>query len=67
MCLPWLPSGNPSFGIRNVPTDESLAIETVEARHRFGDAFVYAKARGLPILTLDAEFAKTDAALVPLT
>lgn len=60
------------FDIEIVPVDESLAIQAAEARHRypirFGDAFVYAlaKKRSLPILTLDAEFAKTDAALVPL-
>lgn len=60
------------LGIEIVPVDESLAVAAAEARHRFpirfGDAFVYAlaKARGLPVLTLDAEFRKTDAALVPL-
>lgn len=53
-----------------VGTDQ--AVVAAEARHRysirFGDAFVYAlaKERNLPILTLDAEFAKTDADLVPL-
>lgn len=61
------------FDIQIVPVDEALAVVSAEARHRFpirfGDAFVYAlaKARSLPILTLDAEFAKTDATLVPLT
>ena len=61
-----------AFGIEIIPVNESFAIASAEARHRypirFGDAFVYAlaKARNLPILTLDAEFAKTDAALVPL-
>jgi len=55
-----------------VSVDESQAILSAEARHRFpisfGDGFVYAlaKVRDLPILTLDAEFAKTDATLVPL-
>lgn len=55
-----------------VPVDATLAFLAAKARHRypirFGDAFVYAlaKERGLPILTLDAEFAKTDAALVPI-
>ena len=60
------------LGIEIVPVDEELASAAAEARHRFpirfGDAFVYAlaKARTLPVLTLDAEFAKTDVALVPL-
>ena len=59
--------------IEIVPPDAAQAVVAAEARRkypiRFGDAFVYAlsKARDLPVLTLDAEFAKTDAALVPLT
>ena len=61
-----------AFGIAIIPVTEAQAINAAEARHRFpirfGDAFVYAlaKEREMPILTLDAEFAKTDAALVPL-
>ncbi len=58
--------------IEIVPVDETLAVVAAEARHRFpirfGDGFVYAlaRARGLPVLTLDAEFRKTDAQMVPL-
>ena len=58
--------------IEIVPVDETLAAMAAEARHRFpirfGDGFVYALAKehGLPVLTLDAEFAKTDVDLVPL-
>ena len=58
--------------IEIVPVDATLAVAASVARVtypiRFGDGFVYAlaKARDLPILTLDAEFAKTDAKLVPL-
>ena len=61
------------LGIEIVPVDEALAVEAAEARHRFpirfGDAFVYAlsKARDLPVLTLDAEFRKTDVLLVPFS
>ncbi len=61
-----------ALSVEIVSVDESMAIASAEARHRFpisfGDSFVYAlaKARNLPILTLDAEFAKTDAALIPL-
>ena len=60
------------LGIEIVPVDESLAVASAEARHRYpirlGDGFVYAlaKARGLSVLTLDAEFAKTDVPLVSL-
>ena len=62
-----------AFGIEVVPVDESLTLGAAEARHRypirFGDGFVYglAKARRLLILTLDTEFAKTDADLAPLS
>ncbi|RYG38802.1 PIN domain-containing protein [bacterium] len=61
-----------AMDIEIVPVTVSQSIVAAEARVkfpiRFGDAFVYAlaKERNLPILTLDAEFAKTDAALVPL-
>lgn len=61
-----------ALGIEIVSVDEALAVASAEARRKypipFGDAFVYAlsKARNLPVFTLDAEFAKTDAALVPL-
>ena len=61
-----------ALGVEIVPVDKAQAVSAAEARHRypirFGDAFVYAlaQARGLPVLTLDAEFAKTDADLVPL-
>lgn len=60
------------LGCEFVPPEVETAWEAARARHRypinFGDAFVYAlaKERSLPILTLDAEFAKTDADLVPL-
>lgn len=60
------------LGIEIVSVDRALSESAAAARHRypirFGDAFVYAlaKERNLPILTLDAEFAKTDADLVPL-
>lgn len=55
--------------IQIIPVDTSQAVVAAEARRRypirFDDAFVYAlaKERGLPVLTLDAEFMKTDAAL----
>ncbi len=61
-----------ALSIEMSPLDTFQAVVAAEARLkfpiRFGDAFVYAlaKERALPILTLDAEFAKTDAALVPL-
>ena len=61
-----------ALAIELVSLDATQAVTAAEARLkfpiRFGDAFVYAlaKERNLPILTLDAEFAKTDAALVPL-
>lgn len=62
-----------AMDIKIVPVETSLAVAASVARVkypiRFGDGFVYAlaKERGLPILTLDAEFAKTDADLVPLS
>ena len=61
------------FRIEFVPLDSDQAVIAAQARLRFpirfGDGFVYAlaKERGLPILTLDAEFSKTDADLVPLS
>lgn len=60
------------LGVEIVSVDEAQAITSAEARHRypisFGDGFVYAlaKTRNLPILTLDAEFSRTDAEIVPL-
>ena len=54
-----------------VPVDAEQAVLAAEARRkypiRFGDPFVYAlsKRRDLPVLTLDAEFRKTDVLLVP--
>ena len=61
-----------SARIQIVPVDSAQAVVAAEARRkypiRFGDAFVYAlaKERNLPVLTLDAEFAKTDVSLAPL-
>ena len=58
--------------IEIAPLNGAAAVIAADARLRFpirfGEAFIYAlaKERSLPILTLDAEFAKTDAALVPL-
>lgn len=56
-----------------IPVDAEAAHACAEAKVsfpvlNFGDTFCYAlaKSRGLPILTLDADFAETDAALVPL-
>ena len=55
-----------------VPPDIAMLLLVAESRERFtisfGDRFCYALARALdePILTLDADFARTDAALVPL-
>ncbi|CAN5696849.1 hypothetical protein BH11ARM2_BH11ARM2_37750 [soil metagenome] len=60
------------LGCEFVPVTVETAWVAARARHRypinFGDACVYALAKelNLPILTLDAEFAKTDADLVPL-
>ena len=57
--------------IEIVGVDAEQAVLAAEGRRRypirFGDAFVYAlsKARSLPVLTLDAEFRKTDVLLVP--
>ncbi len=59
-----------ALAIEIAPLNRDAAVIAADARLRFpirfGDGFVYAlaKERGLPILTLDAEFAKTDAALV---
>jgi ribonuclease VapC len=48
---------------------QSLVAADARLRYplRFGDSFVYALAKehNLPILTLDAEFTRTDAVLVP--
>lgn len=58
--------------IEIVPVYEALSVASAEVRHRypirFSDAVVYAlaKAHDLPVLTLDAEFRKTDIALVSL-
>ncbi len=59
--------------IEIVDITEPRAIEAARARRRFsslnlGDCFCYALAieSGKPILTLDADFAATDARLVPL-
>ena len=59
--------------IEIVPVDSEQAVLAAEGRRRypirFGDAFVYAlaRARNLPVLTLDAELRKTDVDLVPLS
>ncbi len=57
-----------------IPADGALAHAAAEAKVRFpvlnfGDTFCYAlaKRRDEPILTLDADFARTDARLVPLS
>lgn len=53
-------------GIRFVPPTESTAVIAASARMRFplnlGDCFTYALAKeeGVAILTLDADFCKTD-------
>ena len=59
--------------IEIVPALEPMAFAVADAKVQFpklnfGDTFCYAlaKERGLPILTLDADFATTDARLVPL-
>ncbi len=60
------------FALEIVPVDRALASDAAAARLRhpvnLGDCFAYAlaKSRGMPLLTLDADFAKTDVALVDL-
>lgn len=60
------------LGIEFVPPDLPPSLLAAESRNRFrisfGDRFCYAlaKVRDEPILTLDADFARTDARLVPL-
>lgn len=55
-----------------VPPDIATILLVAQTRDRFsisfGDRFCYAlaKVRDEPILTLDADFARTDATLVPL-
>lgn len=62
-----------ALSVEIVALDGDAAVVAAAARLRFpirfGDGFVYAlaKERGLPILTLDVEFGKTDADLVPLS
>ena len=59
-----------SRGIEFIPVDVELARAAADARRRFplnfGDCFCYALAKieNAPILTLDADFRKTDAALL---
>jgi ribonuclease VapC len=60
------------FALEIVPVDRSLASDAAQARLRYpinlGDCFAYAlaKARGMALLTLDADFSKTDVELVEL-
>jgi ribonuclease VapC len=61
------------FALEIVPVDRMLASDAAIARLRYpinlGDCFAYAlaKSRGMTLLTLDADFDKTDVALVDLT
>ncbi|MGD9582937.1 MAG: type II toxin-antitoxin system VapC family toxin [Lysobacterales bacterium] len=61
------------FALEIVPVDRAMASDAAQARLRYpinlGDCFAYAlaKARGMALLTLDADFSKTDVALVALT
>jgi ribonuclease VapC len=60
------------FALEIVPVDRALANDAAQARLRYpinlGDCFAYAlaKSRGVALLTLDADFGKTDVALVDL-
>ena len=60
------------FDLEIVPVDRVLASAAAQARLRYpinlGDCFAYslAKARGLPMLTLDSDFKKTDIQLVAI-
>jgi ribonuclease VapC len=60
------------FDLEVVPVDRVLASAAALARLRYpinlGDCFAYslAKARGLPMLTLDSDFKKTDIQLVAM-
>ncbi len=60
------------FDLEVVPVDRVLASAAALARLRYpinlGDCFAYslAKARGLPMLTLDSDFKKTDIELVAI-
>ena len=74
------PAGHPaviamldSLQVEIALVDATLAYAAADAKVRYpilnlGDCFCYAlaKQRNLPILTLDSDFAKTDAALVSL-
>lgn len=80
MFLHGSPTGDPSaglqklreFGIPFVPPDVETTLVAAASRSRFsinlGDTFCYAlaKLRNEPILTLDADFARTDVALAPI-
>lgn len=61
------------FALEFVPVDRALASDAAQARLRYpinlGDCFAYALAmsRGMPLLTRDSDFAKTDVALVEVT
>jgi ribonuclease VapC len=60
------------FALEVVPVDRVLASAAAQARLQYpinlGDCFAYslAKARGLPLLTLDSDFNKTDIQLVAI-
>lgn len=60
------------FALEVVPVDRVLASAAAQARLQYpvnlGDCFAYslAKARGLPLLTLDSDFSKTDVQLVAI-
>ncbi len=60
------------FALEVVPVDRVLASAAAQARLQYpinlGDCFAYslAKARGLPLLTLDSDFNKTDVQLVAI-
>ncbi len=60
------------FDLEVVPVDRVLASAAAQARLLYpinlGDCFAYslAKARGLPMLTLDSDFKKTDIQLVAI-
>ncbi len=60
------------FALEVVPVDRRLAIAAAQARLKYpinlGDCFAYAlaKARGLPLLTLNSDFNKTDVQLVAI-
>jgi ribonuclease VapC len=60
------------FDLEVVPVDRALASAAAQARLRYpinlGDCFAYslAKARGLPLLSLDSDFKKTDVQLLAI-